>query len=170
MSTTSTAVTDLTAAEKTLGTLKTQLAGSASVSTSLANAAASKSLSGAQSSAKAGLTRLAAAESTLASVLSSVQAALAAINTPPTPPTPPAPVTPQPAGISGNWKLLQNFDFTRVTALDSDIWDDGWWATQRLDVVLQHRRGDVLARLPQDHLHRREHQSLLSHEREAVNG
>jgi hypothetical protein len=83
----------LTSAHAAIVSLQAQ---QSEVGTSMANAEKAKTLSAAQSSIKTGITRLQATETTTASILADIQAALA-VDTPPPSPIPPGPtITVQP--------------------------------------------------------------------------
>lgn len=114
---TSTPQSDLTAAEASISTLQSQLAG---VGTSLSNAAKAKTLKGALSSITTGQSRLTVAQGTLGTVLSDVQAALAAISTPPAPPAPTYPSGITPPETPSGYTVAAFDDFTASTL--SSIW------------------------------------------------
>jgi hypothetical protein len=111
-----TAQTDLTTVETEIQALQSE---QALVGVSLSNAAKAKTLKAAQESIATGEARLTSAQTMTGNVLTSVQAALAALNPTPPPPPPPTGVVPLPTA-------LQSLALT--LAFDSENGDLSMWA------------------------------------------
>jgi hypothetical protein len=109
-----------TTAQTDLTTLQSQLV---EVGDSLSNIEDAKTLKGAQSSAKTGVSRLQTAQGTLKAAIAALPPTPTPVPTPTPTPTPaPTPASLQPNGPAGSWTNILNAEFSG--SLDMSVWNN----------------------------------------------